>query len=101
MRFIADMWRSVGQVMAPGADVVIRLGSRLTSPDKLQHLLVASSRFSGRPIKLVHNEISQLKNRQTDAFRPGTKGCLVEIDCHFRFADGKPAKKRTAAKAAR
>lgn len=99
-RFIADMWRSMGQIMGEGADVVIRLGSRVAAPDKLQHLLVASSRFSGRPIKLVYNEVSQLKNRQTDAFRPGSKGCLVEIDCHFRFADGKPSRKRAAVRIA-
>ena len=86
-RFIADMWRSVGQVMGERADVVIRLGSRIAAPDDLLRLLVASSRFSGRKIKLVHQEVSELKNRQTDAFRPGTKGCIVEVDCHFRFAD--------------
>jgi hypothetical protein len=94
-RFIADMWRSIGQVMANGADVVIRLGSRLTPPEKLQHLLVASSRFSGRPIRLLHHEVSALKNRQTDAFLKDTKGCLVEIDCHFRFADSPKRSERT------
>ena len=94
-RFIADMWRSMGQIMGKGADVVVRLGSRITAPDKLSHLLVASSRFSGRPIKLIHQEVSQLKNRQTDAFRPGTKGCLVEIDSHFRFGDRKAARRKT------
>jgi hypothetical protein len=96
-RFIADMWRSIGQVMGARSNVVIRLGSRITGPDNLQKLLVASSRFSGRPIKLIHHEVSQLKNRQTDAFRPGTKGCLVEIDCHFRFADGKTTSRKSAA----
>ena len=94
-RFIADMWRSMGQIMGNKANVVVRLGSRLTTPDKLRHLLVASSRFSGRPIKLMHEEVSQLKNRQTDAFCPGTKGCLVEIDCHFQFSDRSLAKKRS------
>jgi hypothetical protein len=88
-RFIADMWRSIGQVMGERADVVIRLGSRVTPPDELRKLLVASSRFSGRRIRLLHQEVSELKNRQTDAFRPGTKGCLVEVDCHFRFMGNK------------
>ncbi len=88
-RFIADMWRSIGQVMGDRANVVIRLGSRLTPPEELQKLLVASSRFSGRKIRLVYQEVSALKNRQTDAFRPGSKGCAVEVDCHFRFIGGK------------
>ena len=39
--------------------------------DKLRHLLVASSRFSGRPIQLVHYEVSQLKNQADRRFPAG------------------------------
>ena len=85
---------SIGQVMSERSHVVIRLGSRISGPDNLQKLLVASSRFSGRKIKLMHHSVSELKNRQTDVFRPGTKGCLVEVDCHFRFADAGERRRR-------
>jgi hypothetical protein len=85
--FIGDMWRSLGAVMADNAHVVIRIGSRRISPDLLKRSLVGCGQFSGRKVKLVSHRVTEIKKRQTDAFRPGTKGCVVELDCHFRFAD--------------
>ena len=85
--FIGDMWRSLGAVMADDAHVVIRIGSRKISPDALKRGLLGCAQFSGRKVQLVSHRVTEIKRRQTDAFRPGTKGCVVEIDCHFRFAD--------------
>jgi hypothetical protein len=85
--FIGDMWRSLGAVMGDGAHIVIRIGSRKLSPDLLKRSLKGCSEFSGRKVKLVSSRVTEIKKRQTDAFRPGTKGCVVELDCHFRFAD--------------
>lgn len=82
-RFIADMWRSLGVVLSSSSHVVIRLGSSRVSPDELRRQLVATSQFSGRSVELVETECSEIRRRQTDAFRPGTVGCKVEIDCHF------------------
>lgn len=86
-QFIADMWRSLGSVLSPKASVVIRIGSPRLGPEHLERALTASSRFSGRKVQRVSMAVSKLKNRQTDAFRPGTKGISVEVDCHYRFAD--------------
>jgi hypothetical protein len=85
--FIGDMWRSLGAVMAHGAHVVIRIGSRKISPQLLKRGLAGCSQFSGRKVKLISDKVTEIKKRQTDAFRPGTKGCVVELDCHFRFED--------------
>jgi hypothetical protein len=85
--FIGDMWRSLGAVMADGAHVVIRIGSRRISPEMLKRGLAGCGQFSGRKVKLISNKVTEIKKRQTDAFRPGTKGCVVELDCHFRFED--------------
>lgn len=85
--FIGDMWRSLGAVMAEDSHVVIRIGSRRISPDLLKRGLTGCGQFSGRKVKLVSSKVTEIKRRQTDAFRPGTKGCVVELDCHFRFAD--------------
>lgn len=85
--FIGDMWRSLGTVMAEDAHVVIRIGSRRISPEFLKRGLKGCSQLSGRKVRLVSSQVTQIKRRQTDAFRPGTKGCVVELDCHFRFAD--------------
>jgi hypothetical protein len=85
--FIGDMWRSLGAVMADRSHVVVRIGSRKISPEFLKRGLTGCAQFSGRKVKLVTSQVTEIKRRQTDAFRPGTKGCGVEVDCHFRFAD--------------
>jgi hypothetical protein len=82
--FIADMWRSLGSLLAGKANVIIRIGSRRITPERLQQKLTAASAFARRRVELVGTEISELRNRQTDLFRPGTKGCSVEVDCHYR-----------------
>ncbi|MGH7138279.1 MAG: hypothetical protein ACREHD_21225, partial [Pirellulales bacterium] len=66
-RFIADMWRCLGVILARSAHVVIRLGSSRLSTDELKDQLVATSRFSNRKTKLIEAECSTIKRRQTDA----------------------------------
>jgi DNA methylase len=85
--FIGDMWRSLGAVMADNSHIVVRIGSRKISPDQLKRGLAGCAQFSGRKVKLVGSQVTEITGRQTDAFRPGTTGCVVELDCHFRFAD--------------
>jgi hypothetical protein len=85
--FISDMWRSLGAVMAEESHVVVRIGSRKLAPEILRRGLTGCAQLSGRKVKLVSSKVTEIKGRQTDAFRPGTKGCVVELDCHFRFAN--------------
>ena len=79
------MWRTLGLIVAPKADVVVRLGGKGYAPEHLIDALTASSAVSRRRVRLVSHEVSEIKNRQTDAFRPGSKGCVLEVDCHFRM----------------
>jgi hypothetical protein len=83
--FISDMWRSLGAVMGSGSHVVVRIGSRKLSPIFLKRALTGCAQLSGRTVKLISSQITEIKRRQTGAFRPGSKGCVVEVDCHFRF----------------
>jgi hypothetical protein len=84
--FIADMWRMFGKVMARKAHVVIRLGGRAGDPGEMVSKLADAGRWAGRPLRLVSHEISALRGRQTGAFRPGSQGCLAEVDSHFQFS---------------
>jgi hypothetical protein len=86
-RFIADMWRSLGAILCPRAHVVVRIGSPRWPPGRLEKALTACSAFSGRRVERVSVEVSRIKNRQTDAFRPGSHGVSVEVDCHYQFRD--------------
>lgn len=82
-RLIADMWRSLGQVLAPRADVVIRIGAKDALPENVLRALTAAGVFSQRTVTLVRWEVSEISRRQTGAFRPGSTGLASEIDCHF------------------
>ena len=81
--FIGAMWRALGHVVRPGGNVVVRLGGRDLEPEYLAQKLEAAAMFAEREVVLQSKEVSELRNRQTDAFRPGSRGCRVEIDCHF------------------
>lgn len=82
---IADLWRVLGQVLASRANIVIRLSAKKLDPDRMRERLVAAGLFSGRKVLLINDEKSDIKRRQTDSFRPGSVGCLMEIDFHLRM----------------
>jgi len=81
--FIADMWRSLGAVLESNAHIVLRVGGRRQSPKAISKCLHHTSISSGRKVRLVSSRVTEIKNRQTRSFRPGSRGCLVEVDCHF------------------
>jgi len=85
-KMIADMWRTLGLVLACDANVLIRIGGKRFLPDELVETLTASSKVSGRKVKLLRHEVSEIRNKQTDRFRPGSKGCLFEVDCHYQIS---------------
>ena len=82
---ISDIWRVFGRVLAPNADVVIRIGGKRFDSEEMGQQLKATSVFSGRKTTLIHREASEIKRKQTASFRPGSKGCLIEADFHFRL----------------
>jgi hypothetical protein len=84
-QLIADMWRSLGLVLGKNSDIVIRLGATRIGPERLVTGLEGVAKASRRRVRLVGHEISTISRRQTDAFRPGSIGCKVEVDCHFRM----------------
>ena len=83
---IADMWRCLGLVLADRAEIVVRLGATRIEPRGLLEALEGTSSLSGRRVRLATHEVSEISRRQTDAFRPGSQGCKVEVDCHFKMA---------------
>jgi hypothetical protein len=70
------MWRALGAVLAPKAHVVIRFGATRLTPDEMFRMPTASARFSSGKTRLVNSDVSPLKGRQTDAFRPAAKARL-------------------------
>jgi hypothetical protein len=84
-QFICDMWRSFGAILARGADLVIRIGSRKISPPELRSLMVGCAQVSGRRTRLISSRVSAIKHKQARIFHLGARGCSVEVDFHFKF----------------
>ena len=82
---ISDVWRVLGQILAKRAMIVIRLGGKKIDPEQMGQSLHATSVFSQRKVLLVESEVSEIKGRQTDSFRPGSTGCVMEVDFCFRM----------------
>ena len=80
---IADLWRVLGKVLARRAHVVIRMGGKKLTPERIASGLTANSSFSGRKVELIHTEVSAIKKPQTASFRPGAPGGGYEVDCCF------------------
>jgi len=80
---IRDTWATLGAVLAEGAHVVIRLGGKGLGLEDVVGGLQAASTAAGRRVELLRSERSELRQRQTGAFRPGSAGCVFEVDCLF------------------
>jgi hypothetical protein len=85
-RLIGDLWRVLGQVLAKKSHVVIRMGGKKLTPERIASGLSATAAFSGRKVELIHSEVSVLRKRQTASFRPGAPGGGYEVDCCFSVA---------------
>ena len=83
---ISDVWRALGQVLANRADIVIRIGAKKLDPEQMGKGLKATAMFSRRKVSLVQSEVNEIKGRQTGSFRPGSVGCVTEVDFHFHMA---------------
>jgi DNA methylase len=83
---IADTWRTLGVLLAEKSNVVMRIGMKGVRPERIAEGLLGCAVVSGRKVTLVSAETSEIRRRQTDAFRPGSKGCLLELDAHFAVA---------------
>ncbi len=84
--FIGDMWRMLGQVLAPKANIVVRIGATLIDPERIGAMLQGTAAFSKRKVELIERNVGEITNRQTDSFRPGSRGCRFEVDCLLRMA---------------
>ncbi len=83
--FVADLWRTLDVFIVPRGNVVIRVGSKRINTDGLTRGFLTCSRVLSRSVALVSAAVSELRKRQTDAFRPGSEGVVREVDLHFVF----------------
>lgn len=87
--FLSEVWRGIAPLLKKDAVLVCRIGAKHISKLEITQGL-KSSITSVFPKAVLNSRptVSKLKNRQTDVFRPGSNGCLFEIDYVFRL--GRP-----------
>jgi hypothetical protein len=87
--FLTAAWNGVSGLLAPDCTIVIRIGGMSFAPDELEAGVLASLRegLGCADLDVIQPlDVSEIKNRQTNVFRPGTKGKRVEYDFVVRAA---------------
>lgn len=74
-QFLTETWAGVAPLLAPRATIVIRIGGKVAVEDLTAGLTASlKTGLNGREVKLVGDvNTTDLRKRQTNAFRPGTK----------------------------
>lgn len=85
-KFLAEAWAGCSELVQHGAVVVVRIGGARLTKDALFDGLKTSliKGFADIKVKALHGgETTEIKNRQTNAFRPGTTPERYEHDFAF------------------
>lgn len=87
--FLSAAWRGISGLLAPDCTIVIRIGGMSFAADELAEGVLSSLRqgLGCNSFDIIQPfDVSEIKNRQTNVFRPGTKGKRVEYDFVIRAA---------------
>lgn len=85
-RFLAEAWAGCSKLVGGDSVIVIRIGgAKFTKSDLFEGLQASLCEgFAGRCVNSLHKgETTEIKNRQTSAFRPGTTHERYEHDFAF------------------
>lgn len=87
--FIREVWRGCASLLHPGSVLVVRIGGKGFDRAQLLDGLRESLTWGLSPagIRVLEMGVtSEIKNRQTNSFRPGTKNSRFEHDFVFEVA---------------
>lgn len=85
-KFLEEAWAGCAKLVQKGTVIVIRIGGARLTKDDLFAGVRSSLRegFAERGVRALHKgETTEIKNRQTNAFRPGTTPERYEHDFAF------------------
>lgn len=84
-RFIADAWKGIANLLAPDAVIVCRISGKKQTVESLARGMTGTVRAAFPDAHLIEPPfVSAPLRRQTDNFRPGTRGVGIEVDFAFR-----------------
>jgi hypothetical protein len=80
-QFLAEAWAGLAALARDDAVVVCRLGAKgITEAEMTEGFLSSIRQTFPHAEMTVPPAVSDIRRRQTDAFRPGSRGCLFEVD---------------------
>ena len=85
-KFLKEAWAGCANLIGMDAVVVIRIGGvKLSKVDLFEGVLLSLRQgFAGRKVTALHAGVTtEIKNRQTNVFRPGTRQARYEHDFAF------------------
>ena len=83
--FLAAAWKGMEGLLAPNAVIACRIGGKHQTTDSLARGMSATLRGAFPNARMVRAPIAtEPLHRQTDNFRPGTRGIGSEVDFVFR-----------------
>lgn len=87
--FLTAAWNGMAELLAPNCTIVIRVGGTSFASEEIEAGIVTSLR-AGLGVSTMQMiqplDVSEIRNRQTNVFRPGTKGMRLEYDFVVRAA---------------
>jgi hypothetical protein len=87
--FLAAAWTGIAGLLAPDCTIVIRIGGTSFSAPEMEEGVLTSLRagLGLQSLDIIQPlNVSEIKNRQTNVFRPGTTGKRLEYDFVVRAA---------------
>lgn len=85
--FLKEVWEGIVPLMQKKSFLVCRLGGKGLSCQELTVGISKSLQYAFPKAHLIADpERTSIVNRQTNAFRPGSKGCRFEIDYVFSLS---------------
>lgn len=80
-RFLTEVWRGIAPLLRDQATIVCRIGgTRLRTDEVIRGVTETIRSVFPHAFLLATPDSSSPKRRQTENFRPGTRGCGVEVD---------------------
>jgi hypothetical protein len=85
-QFLCEAWAGIRDLLRPSATLVCRLGGTRMDEAELTRGLLQSVQRAFPASGLIHTPMrTELRKRQTPAFRPGSVGCRFEVDYVFNL----------------
>jgi hypothetical protein len=82
--FLSDVWEGIAPIIGRKAVFVCRLAAKdVTRKELTENLYETILSAFPRAYMVCRPKISRIRNRQTNHFRPGAKGCFFEMDHVF------------------